>query len=222
MRNIAIAEDQLLFRKGFINIINSFRDTRVIIEAENGKQLINRMKESPDPVDLTFIDLNMPVINGLDTMKQIRSLFPATKNIILTVHEEEKYIHKLIEEGANAYLTKGAEISEVQKTIDQVLTNDFYFNELALKAMHNYVRSKKKNNTTIDNKGLTSREKEVLLLICKEKSSPDIAKQLFLSESTVNGHRNNLLLKTGCKNTAGLILFAIRNDLFDPKHPEFE
>ncbi|MFN8243274.1 MAG: response regulator transcription factor [Ferruginibacter sp.] len=213
MIHIAFADDQALFRKGMIGLINSFKGVRVMIEAQNGEELLERLAISDSPVQVALIDISMPVLNGIETMQQIRKKYPRIKNIILTVHEEEKYINKLIEEGANAYLAKNAEIEEVEKAIHAVVNNDYYFNEHTIQAMHNYMQGKK--GRAHDLFDLTKREQEILLLICQEYTSPEIAARLYISERTVNGHRNNLLAKTGCKNTAGLVLFAIKNQLLD-------
>ena len=215
MINIAIAEDQVLFRKGMISLLKTFKDINVCLEAENGQELLNQLSESSEKVDICLIDLNMPILNGIDTMKQIRRLHPSIKNVILTIHEEEKYIQKLIEEGANAYLAKNTDPEELKKALLAVVQNDFYFNEASIKAMHNKLQGKKNTSIHAARIDLTRREKEVINLICQEFTSQEIAEQLFVSHSTVNGHRNNLLLKIGCKNTAGLVLFAIKNDMFD-------
>lgn len=215
MINIAFADDQLLFRKGMIALINTFKNIRVSIEAENGEDLLKQLAAVKKPIHVAVIDISMPVLNGIETMKQIRVLYPEIKNIILTVHEEDKYINKLIEEGANAYLAKNAEIDEVEKAINAVVNQDYYFNENTIMAMHNYVQRKKHTSSQQHAEDITTREKEILQLICKEYTSPEMAAKLFISERTVNGHRNNLLAKTGCKNTAGLVLFAIKNELFD-------
>lgn len=215
MINIAFADDQALFRKGMIGLLNSLRNIQVIIEAENGKDLLAQLAEVKQTVHVALIDISMPLLNGIETMQAMRKQFPFVKNIILTVHEEEKYINKLIEEGANAYLAKNADITEVENAINAVVNQDYYFNESTIAAMHKYVQQKKNKSSYPYAMELTTREKEILQLICKEFTSSEIASKLFISERTVNGHRNNLLAKTGCKNTAGLVLFAIRNGIFD-------
>ncbi|MBA3681426.1 MAG: response regulator transcription factor [Bacteroidetes bacterium] len=215
MLNIAIAEDQTLFRKGIISLLNSFNNTTVCIEAENGEDMLNQLSVSSSPIHVALIDINMPHMNGIELMKNIRKLYPAVKNIILTIHEEEKYIHKLIEEGANAYLVKNADPSEVEKAIHTVVTHDYYFNEKIIGVMHNHMQKKKNKNLRQPDIEITSREKDVLQLICKELTSQEISKKLFITESTVNGHRNNLLLKIGCRNTAGLVLYALKNEIVD-------
>jgi DNA-binding NarL/FixJ family response regulator len=215
MINIAIADDQALFRKGMISLLNSFHGMQVVLEAENGEEMLQLLAGNHPAVQVALLDINMPVRNGLDTMRQIRVHHPDIKNVILTVHEEDKYINKLIEEGANAYLAKNTTPAELEKAIATVVSHDYYFNENTIRAMHNHVQGKRVKVSLQPADELTAREKEILKLICKELTTSEIATQLFISERTVDGHRNNLLLKTGCRNTAGLVLFAIKNDLFD-------
>jgi DNA-binding NarL/FixJ family response regulator len=215
MINVAFAEDQVLFRKGMVALLQTFDDIKICIEAENGQDLLNQLATSAEPIHVALIDINMPVVNGIETLKQIRVVYPHIKNIILTVHEEDKFIHKLIEEGANAYLAKNADPDEVKKAILAVTTHDYYFNEKTIGVMRNFNTAKKQKGAPQNVEDLTNREKEVLLHICSEFTSQEISEKLFISESTVNGHRNNLLAKTGARNTAGLVLFAIKNHLFD-------
>lgn len=215
MINVAFAEDQVLFRKGMLSLLKTFDGINVCIEAENGQDLLNQLAKTTESVQVALIDINMPVLNGIETLVQMRLLYPHIKNIILTVHEEDKFIHKLIEEGANAYLAKNANPDEVRKAIFAVVTHDYYFNDKSIAVMRNFAGIKKSININAPLEELTKRERDVLLYICKEYTSTEIAEKLFLSESTVNGHRNNLLAKTGARNTAGLVLFAIRSNLFD-------
>jgi len=222
MLNIAIAEDQLLFRKGMIGLLNTFENMNVCMEAESGPDLLKQLAAATMPVHVVLTDLSMPEMNGIELMKNVRKLYPEIKNIVLTIHEEEKYIHKLIEEGANAYLVKSSEPEEVEKAINTVVTHDYYFNEKIIAVMHGFVNKKKNKQQRHADIDITPREKEVLQLICREMTSPEIAKKLFLSESTVNGHRNNLLLKIGCRNTAGLVLYAIKNEIVDIHYPDLQ
>ncbi len=215
MIHIAIADDQSLFRKGLISLLNTFSGMQVVLEAENGQELLDGLAAMEVPVQVALVDINMPVLNGIEAMKQVRIKYPHIKNIILTVHEEDKYINKLIEEGANAYLAKNTQPDELEKAINTVVTHDYYFNENTIRAMHSHVQGKRTKIMLQPGDDITVREKEILQLICKEFTTAEIAQQLFISERTVDGHRNNLLLKTGCRNTAGLVLFAIKHNLFD-------
>lgn len=213
MINIAIAEDQVLFRKGIISLLNAVTDFRVVLECADGEDLLQQLDTCQETIHVALIDINMPVLNGLETMKIIREKHTETRNIILTIHEEEKYIQAMVEAGANAYLAKNADFGEVEKAIRAVVTNDYYFNEQTIKAMHHFMHGKKQK-VALGEMDITRREREVLELICQENTSLEISQKLFISESTVNGHRNNLLLKIGCKNTAGLVLFAIRHNIY--------
>jgi DNA-binding NarL/FixJ family response regulator len=215
MIHIAIADDQSLFRKGIISLLNTFTDMKVVAEADNGEELLERLAVTEQPVHVCLLDINMPHLNGIETMKALRNSYPHIKNVILTVHEEDKYINKLIEEGANAYLAKNTSPAELEKAITTVVSHDYYFNENTIRAMHSHVQGKKQRISLQPADELTAREKEILELICREYTTPEIAAKLFISERTVDGHRNNLLLKTRCRNTAGLVLFAIKYDLFD-------
>jgi DNA-binding NarL/FixJ family response regulator len=216
MINIAFAEDQLLFRKGMMSLLSTLMNMQVLIEVNNGQELLDAIAASKEPIHVALIDINMPQLNGIDTLKEMRLRYPAIKNIILTVHEEDKFIHKLIEEGANAYLAKNTQPTELEKAITAVVDHDYYFNENTMQVMRNYKPPKSQKNSLHNVNDLTNREKEILQYICREYTGPEIAEKLFITESTVNGHRNNLLAKTEARNTAGLVLFAIKNNLFDP------
>ena len=214
MIQIAIADDQLLFRKGMIGLLNSIPDCKVIIEAENGEELLNKVASSEEAADVVLLDINMPQMNGLEAISKIKAGYPLMKCIMLTVHEEEKYIVKLIDAGANAYLPKNTEPEELQRALKTVVEKDFYFNDKTIEAMRNGFKYDKPRISLDVADSVTTREKEILRYICKEYTAAEMAAELFISERTVNGHRNNLLQKTGCKNTAGLVVFAIRHNLY--------
>ncbi len=211
---VAIADDQRLFRKGMIALVNSFENINIIFEAENGKQLIECLEITEEKPNIILLDLSMPEMNGLEALKIIKEKYPSIGVIILTIHEAEHHILATIQAGANGYLAKNAEPEEVEKAIREVFRNDFYFTIPMLEIMRKGL-TQKQNPINLDGEEnqLTPREKEVLQLICKQYSSVEIAERLFLSNRTVEGHRNNLLLKTGSRNTAGLVLYALKYKL---------
>lgn len=214
--SVAIADDQKLFRKGMIALVNSFENMKIIFEAENGKQLVDRVEIEEVKPDIILLDLSMPEMNGLEALKIIKEANPAIGVIILTIHEAEHHILATIQAGANGYLPKNAEPEEVEKAIREVYKNDFYFTIPMLEIMRKGL-TKKPQALNLDKEEdlLTPREKEVLQLICKQFSSVEIAEKLFLSNRTVEGHRNNLLTKTGSRNTAGLVLYALKHKLIE-------
>ncbi|MFD0941789.1 response regulator transcription factor [Pedobacter boryungensis] len=213
--NIAIADDQKLFRRGMAALVSTFQNMSLIFEAESGKELLSLCETAVVKPDIILLDLSMPEMNGLDALKVLKEKYPKIGVIVLTIHEAENFILTTIQAGANGYLAKNAEPEEVELAIREVYKNDFYFTVPMLEMMRKGL-TQKTNTTSLENiNRLTNREKEVLQLICKQLSSNEIAEKLFLSTRTIEGHRNNLLLKTGSRNIAGLVLYALKHKLFE-------
>ncbi|MBB3836856.1 DNA-binding NarL/FixJ family response regulator [Runella defluvii] len=215
---VAITDDQVLFRRGMASIINTFENISIVLEADNGRILLDSLQNFEPIPDVVLLDLSMPELNGIETTKLLHVHYPSIKIIILSVYGEDRFVTHLMELGVNAYLFKNVEPEEVERAIRTVIDKDFYFNEAFLNAMKNRLTNKRQKITLTDNipSTLTSREMEVLSLICKQRTAQEIADQLFISVRTVDGHRNNLLEKTGARNSAGLVLFAIKHRLIDP------
>ncbi|TKC08374.1 response regulator transcription factor [Pedobacter polaris] len=213
--NIAIADDQKLFRKGMAALVGSFENMSLIFEAENGKELLALCESAVIKPDIILLDLSMPELNGLDALKILKEKYPKLGVIVLTIHEAENFILATIQAGANGYLAKNAEPEEVELAIREVYKNDFHFTLPMLEIMRKGLVKKIQPVTFENEDNITAREKEVLQLICKQFSSNEIAEKLFLSNRTVEGHRNNLLLKTGSRNTAGLVLYALKHKIID-------
>jgi DNA-binding NarL/FixJ family response regulator len=153
-------------------------------------------------------------MDGVEVTKQIRLLYPDIKILILTMFEEEHFIMHLMEIGANGYLLKNAEPEEIKKAIHAVFENDFYFNDLVSNTMLRNIVQKKNIATKFKKEvKLNEKETEILKLICKEFTAAEIAKEVFLSQRRVEGIRSELLEKIGVRNTAGLVLYAVKNGL---------
>jgi DNA-binding NarL/FixJ family response regulator len=210
---VAIAEDQRLFRECLVSLLNGFERIKVNVEAANGKELLESLYAAAPTPQVVLLDLTMPEMNGLETTRQLKKLFPQMKIIILSVHSEERHIVHMVGEGVNGYLVKNSELTEVVHAVQAVHEKGFYFNESMLRAIHSGMAHKYEKSYN-PNSPITAREKEILELICQEHTTQEIAEKLFLSVRTVDGHRNNLLEKTGSRNTAGLVIYALRNDLF--------
>jgi len=215
---IAVADDQQLFRQGLVALINDYEGLELVAEAENGKLLLEQLRQLPEAPELALIDMNMPELNGVELNDILHREFPSIKVIVLTVYDQERFISRMIEAGACGYLLKNCDAQELMAAIHAVHRNGFYLNNSTLKAMRNVAQYRGQSIRNINNIPIeiSTREQEVLQLICKELTNAEIAEQLFLSARTVEGHRNNLLIKTGCRNTAGLVIFAIRHGIFDP------
>lgn len=218
---IAIADDEALFRKGISRLLDDF-GAELAFEAENGEALIKKLRASSQLPDLLLIDLNMPIVNGIDACKVIQKEFPDLKYIILSTYYSKAYILNMIELGAAAYLSKNATPEDMQTTIQQVLENGFYYDKNVMNVIReNMIKKNKPSFRTPFGISLTEREEEVLQLICEEYTTAEIAEQLFISKRTVDGHRNNLLQKLDCKNTAGLVIVAMQEQLVNISRLKF-
>jgi DNA-binding NarL/FixJ family response regulator len=215
---IAIVDDQQLFRQGLVALINDFEELELVAEAENGKLFLEQLRKLDELPDLALIDMNMPEMNGVELNDILHSEFPAIKVIVLTVYDQERFISRMVDAGACGYLLKNCDSGELMTAIRSVHRTGFYLNNNTLRAMRNAAHYRNQDLRNINNIPIeiSSREQEVLKLICRELTNAEIAEKLFISSRTVEGHRNNLLAKTGCRNTAGLVIFAIRHGIFDP------
>jgi DNA-binding NarL/FixJ family response regulator len=186
----------------------------VITEADNGEDLMRELElHAPD---IILMDLKMPVMDGMEATKQVRKKYPAIKVLVVTMYEDDKFIIHLMENGANGYLLKNAEPEEIRKSIYAVKENGYYFNDLVNKAL--LKKLVLKNNLKLSfnqNVDLTEREMEVLKLICEEKTAAEIGKEIFLSPRSVEGIRQRLIEKVGVRNTAGLVMFAVKNGIIN-------
>lgn len=212
---IALADDHTLFRKGMQKLIDELPGKQVVYDAAHGAELLQWLDSTSDKPDVVLMDLNMPQMNGIEATRIIHNKYPDIKIIVLTVYDEEQFIVRLVECGADGYLFKNAEIAEVEKAIHDVTSNGFYFNDKMLNAIRKGPALKNKNISFNSKVNLTRREQEILKLICNELTATEIADKLFISTRTVDGHRQNLLDKIGARNTAGLVIYAIKNKLLD-------
>lgn len=212
---IAVADDELLFRKGVVFMLEREKDIEIIFEASNGEELVNHLLENENSLpDVILMDLKMPLLNGVEATKKIHKIFPTVKIIALTSYDTKPFILNMIHEGASSYLIKNASPSEMINTIREVALKGFYYNDLIMsiiKDVKNF--GTKKATISFEEGNLTVREKEILELICLQKNTNEIAEALFISYRTVEFHRNNLLLKTESKNVAGLVVYAIQNEI---------
>lgn len=211
---IALVDDEELFRKGILFLLQREENIDIVFEASNGQDLIEFMLNTQILPDIIMMDLKMPLLNGVEATKIINRDFPNSKVIALTSYNTRSFIANMIEVGAASYLIKSASPQEMIDTINEVAKKGFYYNENVLQVIQDDVLLKGKNTRSIfDEDFLTNREKEVLQCICNQLSTLEIAEKLFLSVRTVEGHRNNLVVKTQVKNVAGLVVFAIQNKI---------
>lgn len=214
---IAIIDDQNIFRQSLALLIERVEDFFLIGDYADGKEFLTALPLMRQLPDVVLVDMDMPGMNGIELNSVLHETYRQIKVIILSVHAQERLMAKMIIEGAAAYLIKNCDKDELISAVRSVYHAGFYINKLTLIAIQNNAL-KTRNQSGKDNLGLfslTKREKEILRLICLEYGNPEIAEKLFISVRTVEGHRNNLMIKTTSKNTAGLVLYAVKNQLFD-------
>ena len=211
---IAIADDYKIFREGLKVSLGQDDKMQVIFEAENGEELIAAM-ETKKP-DIIIMDLKMPIMDGMEATQIIRKKYSDVKVLVVSMYEDDKFIIHLMEIGANGYLLKNAEPDEIRKAIYAVSENGYYFNDLVNKALLKKLVLKNNLKPSFnENVELTERELQVLKLICAEKTAAEIGKEIFLSPRSVEGIRQRLIEKIGVRNTAGIVMFAVKNGLAD-------
>jgi DNA-binding NarL/FixJ family response regulator len=219
---IALADDEALFRRGIALILEEMEDTEIVFEAENGQSMLDQLARAPVQPDVLLLDLNMPVLNGVDAAKALREQYPELRFIVLTTYFSKSFVLSMLELGAAAYLPKNATPELMQTTVREVVEKGFFYNDEVLAIIReNMVKPTRQKLSKPFQPNLTAREKEVLQLICEEHTTPEIAEQLFISTRTVEGHRNNLLSKLQCRNTAGLVVVALQEGLVDIKRFRF-
>lgn len=208
---IALADDQYLFRKGMVALLDSLANVRVVLECADGRALIEALSKAAEVPDLVILDVIMPAPDGIATLGLLRGIFPALPVLMLSSDEDQDAVFAALRAGANGYLSKNASGEELQRAIADIYRDGFYLQVprpdlLHLKELYgpgNYDAAKL----------ISRREKEVLVLICQQFTNAQIAAKLSISERTVEGHRNNLIHKTNSKNVIGLLVFALKHRL---------
>lgn len=207
---IAIADDHVLFCEGLKLIIQPRTDFDLVLVANNGQELLDRIEKMNTPPDVVLIDLKMPVKDGIETTKEIKSRWPETAIIVLSMIDQEDYILHLLDSGAGGYLLKNASAQEVHMAIETVAEKGFYFNDHVSRVMLNGLRHKRSPPPLTNGLKFSSRELEVCELMKEGLTTQEIADRLFISIRTVETHRKNLMEKFGVKNSTGVIYRALK------------
>jgi DNA-binding NarL/FixJ family response regulator len=208
---IIIADDHPLYRKGLKKVLSTLSFPTEIQLFENGQLALNQAKNHT--TDLVFLDLDMPIMDGLSCLKELKKLDPSPKVIMISMHDDMFHIEQAYALGANGYLLKDCDSDELHLAVKKIRAGEKYFHSRAKEIIyHRFIE--KSDNVLEKKQTLSERETEVLELICKQCTGAEIANKLFISEETVKTYRRQLLKKTNSKNLAGLVLFAIKSGIY--------
>lgn len=207
---VYIVDDHNLFREGLKFLLSKIDFISEIFEAQNGQEILDNLSSSKP--DVILMDIEMPILNGIETTRKIIEINNDAKIIALSMHDNENFYLEMIDAGAKGFLLKNSKFEDVKKAISDVYSGKTFFSPEVLDSIMKNLISKKKRRKNTD---LTDREIEILYNICKGFSNQQIADNLYISKRTVDKHRENVLLKTQSKNTAELVIFAIKNGIFE-------
>lgn len=207
---VIIVDDHKMFRSGLRFLLSNIPNITVIGEASNGKEFL-KMAEN-ETIDIALMDINMPEMNGIDATRIAMEKYPDLKVIVLSMHGEEEYYDQMLDAGVKGFLLKNSDADELIAAIEAVIAGKSYFSQELLVDILDQKRLQKLRTDAVK---LSTRELEVLKLICDGFSNAEIAEQLFISHRTVDRHRANLLSKTGCKNSTSLVMYAVKNKIVE-------
>lgn len=208
-RRIVLVDDHSLFRNGLRGLLERQEGYRVVGEAGSGEEFLALLDTLE--ADVVFMDFSMPGLDGAQTTERALARRPGLRIITLSMFGEESYYSRMVEAGARGFLLKDSDIGDVLEAVETVMEGGSYFSPQLLSSLTGHMRSRE---DAADDQ-LSSREREILVAVCRGLSNQEIADELFISKRTVDKHRANILEKTGCKNTASLVVYAIRNGIVE-------
>jgi len=211
---VAIADDHKIFRDGIRMALSTKDYLKIIWEAEDGNDLLHKIKiKTPD---VLLMDIRMPEIDGINAISLLRKEYDSVKIIVLTMYDDQEMISKMMEMGANAYLTKTTDPEEIYNAILTCMSDDYYFNDLVNKAVLVKLQTRKGNKTFLPQAvNFNEKEIKILKLIADDKTTEEISKEVFLSPRTIETIRQNMKNKAGVKTIGGLVMYGIRGKLID-------
>ncbi|MAY23352.1 MAG: DNA-binding response regulator [Flavobacteriaceae bacterium] len=208
---VVVVDDHNLLSQAIGGLVDSFENFKVLYTCRNGKELIKRLDHPDDVPELVLMDVNMPILNGIETTEYLKKNFPRIKVLALSIEEDEAVILKMLRAGARGYLLKDVKKIELYNALLEVLEKGFYHTNTVTKILVDSLTEDKEKETQ-----LKDREIEFIRLACTEKTYKEIADIMHLSPKTIEGYRNNIFEKLHLRNRTGLVIYAIKNKIFIP------
>jgi DNA-binding NarL/FixJ family response regulator len=211
---IVLVDDHRIFRDGLKSLLSEADFIEVIGEASGGSELLELLKTLKP--DLIILDISMKDVSGIEVSKQMASLYPEIKIMILSMHTNEEFVINAIKAGVNGYLSKDASRDELLDAIKIIYEGGECYSKLVSdNFLKSYVKKYKAEHSLLENKTLTQRELEILKLAAVGLTNKEIADKLFISNKTVDCHKNNIVQKLKLKNTAEMVLYAVKNKIIE-------
>lgn len=210
---LAIVDDQQLVRKGFAALLNQFDKFNVVLDVKNGTDLFKALAETEIMPEIILINFVLPDTTGLEILKLLKEKYPDLKVVFISEHDFPSFIIAAILQGANGFITLNVSPEEIESILVKVSDNIFYFSDEVLRAMRSSGVTDFKPLLLNNLHKLTIRELQVLFCLCMQLNSSEIGDALYLSRRTIESARESLLIKTESKNTAGLVLYAIKHQI---------
>jgi DNA-binding NarL/FixJ family response regulator len=209
---VLIADDHTLVRESLVNVLEAGGDCKVVAQASDGLAAVEQaLRMRPD---VAIVDISMPGLNGVEVVRRLKSELPATRTLVLTMHEDEEYVLHVVRAGASGYLLKDSPISELISAVKQLHAGKAYFGAAAAKVLAEQVHRPGEDGGDPYGR-LTPREREVFHMVVEGRTSKEIAAKLGISTKTAENHRANVLDKLGARNTADVVRYAVRRGLLD-------
>ena len=210
--SVVIVEDHILLSQAIESLLHTFEDYKVLYTCINGQDFIDKLEDGFGIPDIVLMDVNMPVLNGIETTKIITQNYPNIKVIALSVEENENTVTNMLKAGACSYLVKDVEKCVFENALNEVALNGYYHTRKVSKILQNLIKPNLDRKKT----ELKERELEFIKYACTEMTYKEIADKMYLSPKTIDGYRSNLFQKLHAKNRIGLVLYAIKNKIFSP------
>lgn len=220
--NLAILDDDYLI----VNLLSSFfknnEGIQVVFDATDGYQLYKYLdQENNERIDILLLDLKMKTVDGLEVLKHVKLKNKDLKVIVISSHYQDNSIGFMVKEGVSAFLPKGISPFELLEVVKQVNQTGFYFNPKQISILREQISSRVPKPIIEEEETLTDREKEIMKLLCQQKTAKEIGEMLFITQRTVEGHKNNIFAKVGVRNVAGLIVYALQKQIVTLEELQF-
>lgn len=212
---LSIVDDEQLIVTLLEQYFNNQPETEVVLTAHSGEEFIERLPDLADQIDIALLDLRLKSMDGAEIAQHIQDNYPKIQTVVVSSYYKKTFMGYLLKTGVSAFLPKGILPQELLRILLQVHQQGYYFLPEQVDIMRQQITPKAPKPKLSPLANITAREKEVLELLCQQKTAQEIADLIFVTKRTVEGHKNNLLSKTGMKNTAGLIIYAIKEGIVD-------